>query len=103
MIVLSATAIFWFLTTGMLVGLAFGLFIKKEGISVTANILWGMLAAVLTGSIGIIMELGDGLIFAFLYTIAFLFIVNVFHMHHLEDIHGEEEHPIKISKRNWSE
>lgn len=88
MIGLSSTAIFWFISSGLLIGLFYGLIIKREGISVGGNIIWGVIASVLTGSLGIVLDFGDGLLFSLVYTIAFLFIVNVFHQHHEEDRYG---------------
>lgn len=96
MIVLSGTAIFWFTALGLVIGLLYGLIIKKEGISVAGNILWGVISSVLTGSLGIWLNFGDGLLFAFMYTIAFLFIVNVFHQHHEEDIYGNSKPRIHL-------
>ncbi|SHE88911.1 hypothetical protein SAMN05443144_10432 [Fodinibius roseus] len=96
MISLSATAIFWFIALGLLVGLLYGLIVKREGVTVPANIFWGVIASVLTGSLGILLDFGDGLLFAFVYTIAFLFIVNVFHQHHEEDKYGNIKPRIKV-------
>ncbi len=96
MIVLSGTAIFWFIALGLVIGSLYGLIIKKEGISVAGNIIWGVISSVLTGSLGIWLGFGDGLLFAFMYTIAFLFIVNVFHQHHEEDIYGNSKPRIHL-------
>lgn len=96
MIVISGTVIFWFTAMGLLIGWIFGMIIKKEGIPLSGNIIWGVIASVLTGSIGIVFGFGDGLLFAMVYTIAFLFIVNVFHQHHEEDIYEDEDPRIHI-------
>ncbi len=98
MIVLSATAIFWFITLGLLLGSFVGIIIKKEWVSMAANIIWGIIASVLTGSIGIILELGDGLLFALAGTLAVLFLVNAFHQHHVEDVYGHVDRNILIKK-----
>ncbi len=95
MIVLNGTAIFWFIALGLLLGLLFGLIIKKEGVGVQTNIFWGVIASVLTGSLGVILNFGDGLLFAFVYTLAFLFIVNVFHHHHKEDLLNDMKNRIQ--------
>lgn len=92
MILINGTAIFWFIALGLLIGLLFGIFVKKEGVTVSANIFWGAIASVLTGSLGIILGFGDGLLFAFVYTLAFLFIMNVFHHHHKEDLMDKVKH-----------
>lgn len=96
MIALNGTAIFWFIALGLVIGSLYGLIIKKEGVTVPANIIWGVVASVLTGSLGIWLDFGDGLLFAFMYTIAFLFIVNVFHQHHEEDIYGNSKSHIHL-------
>lgn len=96
MIELSGTALFWFISLGLVIGLLYGLIIKREGITVRGNIIWGVIASVMTGSLGIMLEFGDGLLFAFVYTIAFLFIVNVFHQHHEEDIYGNIKPRIEV-------
>jgi hypothetical protein len=98
MVELSGTAIFWFTAMGLAVGLIFGLIIEKEGIPLSGNIIWGVVASVSIGSIGIIFGLGDGLLFAFVYTLAFLFIVNVFHQHHVEDVFGHVDREVRINK-----
>jgi len=96
MIELSGTAIFWFISLGLIIGSFYGLIIKREGISVAGNIIWGVISSVLTGSLGIWLNFGDGLLFAFVCTIAFLFIVNVFHQHHEEDIYGNNKPRIRL-------
>ncbi|WP_138429840.1 hypothetical protein [Fodinibius saliphilus] len=67
---------------------SFGVIIGSEGISVRANTLLAVLSSVLCGSIGIVFGMGDGLLFAFLGTLGVLFLTNVFHLHHIEDIRG---------------
>lgn len=99
MIVLSGTAVFWFMALGLLVGYLFGQIIKHEGVTLGANIIWGILASVLTGSIAIILELGDGLIFALLGTLTTLFLVNVFHQHHVEDVYGHADRGMRLRDR----
>lgn len=103
MIGLSGTAIFWLMTIGLLTGLIFGLVVKNEGVTVMANIFWGIFASLLIGAIGSALGFGDSLLYSFIYIIAFLFLVNVFHQHHEEDIHGDIDQHIHISKSGPTE
>ena len=96
MTIISGAAIFWFIALGMVVGLLFGLVVKKEGIPILGNIGWGVFASVLTGVIGILLDFGDSLLFALVYTLAFLFLVNVFHQHHEEDIYDNVDPHIHL-------
>lgn len=89
MIWLSGTAIFWLIALGLITGLIFGLVVGKEGVTVPANIFWGVFSSLLIGIIGSSLGFGDSLLFAFIYTLAFLFLVNVFHQHHVEDVYGD--------------
>jgi hypothetical protein len=89
MAMMNLTLIYWFTSVGMMVGLVFALIMKKEGISYSGNIIWGAVGANIMGYIGISMQVGDGVFFSFLATIPFLFLVNVFHQHHQEDLFGE--------------
>lgn len=98
MVELSATAYFWFIALGLVIGYVFGRIIKKEGISLSANIIWGVVGAVLTGTLGIIFQLGDGLLFATAGTLAILYLANVFHLHHQEDVFGHIDKEIHIEE-----
>lgn len=100
MIIISATAVFWFFTLGLFVGWVFGLLVKKEGIKLWANIVWGIFASLLTGCLGILFGFGDGLLFAMVYTLCILFIANVFHLHHEEDKSKGKEPHIRIVRKN---
>lgn len=96
--VLNGTHIFWFITMGLLVGWIFGMLIKREGRSLKANMSWGTAGAVVVGSIAVWLGFGDGLLFAFVGTLGVLFIANVFHQHHEEDIFGHVDIGIKIKR-----
>lgn len=98
MLGLSGTAIFWLIALGLITGLIFGLIVRREGVTVPANIFWGVFASLLIGVIGANLGFGDSLLYAFVYTIAFLFLVNVFHLHHEEDVHGDVDQHIRIKK-----
>ncbi|HKL20085.1 MAG TPA: hypothetical protein VJ905_14005 [Halalkalibaculum sp.] len=96
MIEISATAIFWFTTLGLVIGLTVGAIMGKEGTSVTVNLIWGVSAAIMTGIIGIVLNFGDGLLFSMAGTLAILFLVNAFHQHHKEDVYGHVDRDILI-------
>lgn len=96
---LNATAVFWFIAMGITVGMVFGLFIKREGRSMKANITWGTAGALVNGTLALWVGLGDGLLFAFVGTLAVLFIANVFHQHHQEDILGHVDAGITIRRK----
>lgn len=83
---LSISSLFSFMTIGLLVGFIIGSVIKKEGINLYANMFWGVVSGIINGYIGLWFLPGDGVFFAFQGTWAFLFLVNVFHQHHLEDV-----------------
>lgn len=88
--------IYWYISIGLLIGYIYGMIMKKEGAPMKWNIFWGMMAAIIMGIIGVINGLGDGIWFSFIATIAFLFLVNVFHNHHEEDVLGEISHSARI-------
>lgn len=96
---LSATTIFWLITMGALVGWVLSHFIKHEGITLKANIIWGMVGAVSVGLCALYVEISGVLLFAFLGTMAILFLANVFHLHHVEDITGDIDRGIRIKKK----
>lgn len=82
---MSMGSVFSFITVGLLVGFIIGSLIKEEGISLYANMFWGVISGLINGWIGLWFLQGDGVFFAFQGTWAFLFLVNVFHQHHVED------------------
>jgi hypothetical protein len=96
---LTGTAIFWMLSIGLLTGTLVGRFIEWEGVSFYANVIWGGISGVVTGSIALWFGIGDGVLFALLGTIAVLFLVNVFHQHHDEDKFNVPPPAIRIRYR----
>lgn len=98
MIEVSATAIYWFITLGLVIGLSVGVIMGKEGTGVPVNIIWGVSVAILTGIIGIELNFGDGLLFSMAGTLAVLFLVNAFHQHHSEDLYGHSDRGIIIKR-----
>lgn len=95
----SATAIYWFISMGLVIGLTVGTLMGKEGTSLTVNLVWGVAGAIVTGIIGILLNFGDGLLFAMAGTLSISFLVNAFHQHHKEDLYGHVDRGILI-KRN---
>lgn len=98
MIEISATAIFWFITLGLVIGLITGIIMGKEGIGVSYNLIWGVGSAVTVGIIAIKLNFGDGLLFATIGTLSILFLANAFHQHHKEDVLGHIDEGIAIKK-----
>lgn len=92
----TGVQIYWFTSVGLLIGLVIAIFIKLEGVSFRGNLFWGAVGANIMGFIGVQFGLNDGLWFSFIATWPFLFLINVFHQHHIEDVLGEIEHPAKI-------
>lgn len=97
MVALTGAQIYWFISVGLIIGFIIGIFIDGEGVSLKANLFWGMIGAVIMGYIGVQLGLGDGLWFSFIATWPFLFLINAFHQHHVEDVLGEIEHPAHVS------
>jgi hypothetical protein len=92
----TGAQIYWYISIGLLIGYILGLIIGREGVSLSANMFWGVVGANIMGMIGIYMGLGDGLWFSFIATWPFLFLINVFHQHHKEDIPGGIDEPAKL-------
>lgn len=95
----SATTIFWLIVLGATTGWIVGYFIGHEGITLVSNLIWGTAGAVLIGVIGLWLELSGVLLFALMGTLATLFIANVFHLHHVEDIQSNTQHSIRIKRK----
>jgi hypothetical protein len=83
---IELTHVYGFITVGLLIGLITGSTIKNEGVSFNANLFWGVVSGIINGYIGLWFLPGDGVFFAFQGTWAFLFIINAFHYHHVEDV-----------------
>ncbi len=99
MIEVSATAIYWFISLGLVIGWISGMIMGKEGIGVPANIIWGVIGSIGTGIIAIILGFGDGLLFATAGSLSILFLANAFHQHHAEDIYGHGDRGISIKRK----
>lgn len=83
---LSGTLIYWYISVGLIVGLSMVAVIGKEGVSFSANIIFGVIGSVAIGVIGMITGIGDGVFFSFIGTWLLLFLVNVFHQLYKEDL-----------------
>lgn len=96
---ISAKTIFWLLVLGASTGWVIGYWVGHEGITLVGNIIWGTAGAVVIGLLGLYLQLTGVLLFAMMGTLAMLFIVNVFHMHHVEDIKGDIDRGIQIKRK----
>lgn len=96
---LSATTIFWFIVLGATTGWIVGYWVGQEGVTLISNIVWGTAGAVLVGIFGLYLELSGVLLFSFMGTLAMLFLANVFHLHHVEDIKGDINRGMRIKRK----
>ena len=96
----SATTIFWLMVLGALTGWCIGNLMGREGITVGSNIAWGVVGTLLSGLIALWVQLSGVLLFGFMGALATLFLANVFHLHHVEDISGDIRREIKIRGKN---
>ncbi len=71
-----------------------------EGITLKSNIIWGTVGAPVIGICALYVQMSGVLVFALLGTLAMLFLANVFHLHHVEDITGNIDRRIRINKKN---
>lgn len=93
---LNGATIFWFMAQGLLVSYLFKLAFGREGTNMTNNLIGGTAGSVLMGSFSIIAGIGGSMLYAFLGNLTVLFIANVFHQHHVEDIAGHVDQEILI-------
>lgn len=78
--VLDGTTIFWLIAVGMVAGAITSVSIWKKGVKLTTNLAFGIVGAVVAGSISIFLQLPGVLLFGLLGSLSILFIVNVFHL-----------------------
>ncbi|MGM0546236.1 MAG: hypothetical protein ACQEST_05880 [Bacteroidota bacterium] len=83
---LNGTMIFWLIALGMIAGAITKVSIWKQGVELVPNLIAGITGALIVGSIAIFINLPGSLVFAFLGSLAVLFILNVFHLQ------SEKEH-----------
>jgi len=75
---LNGATIFWLLTLGMLVGATVKLVMGNKGLSIGSNLTGGILGALITGIIGIELQMPGSMLFGILGSVAVLFLGNVF-------------------------
>ena len=83
---LNGTMIFWFIALGMIAGAIVKVSIWKQGVELVPNLGFGVTGSVIIGSLAIVIGMPGSLVFAFLGSLAVLFILNVFHLQ------SEEQH-----------
>lgn len=86
---LDGTTLFWLITAGMLIGSAAKVVMWNKGLTITTNILAGVLGTVIVGGIGIELQVPGSMMFGVLGGLAILFISNVFF---LQEEHEAHEH-----------
>jgi len=96
---ITGTLIYWYISVGLIVGFANAIIVGKEGVSFFTNIIFGIIGALIMGLVGFTAGLGDGVFLSFIATWPFLFLVNVFHRHHVEEVLGET-HEAEISYKH---
>lgn len=78
--VLDGTTIFWLIAIGMVAGAITKLLIWNKGVELVPNLIAGVIGSVVVGIISVSLEFPASLAFAFVGSIAILFILNVFHL-----------------------
>lgn len=94
----SLTTIFWLIVLGITTGWILGYSVGHEGINLASNMIWGTIGAVGVGSIAIVLNIGGVLLYSFMGTMAMLYLANVFHLHHEDDILGDVDHGMRIKR-----
>lgn len=95
----SATTIFWMIVLGATTGWLIGYWVGHEGVTLLSNIIWGTAGAVCIGVLGLYLQLSGVLLYALMGTLATLFLANVFHLHHVEDLEGDIDRGIRIIRK----
>ena len=86
---LDGTTLFWLITVGMVIGSAAKVVMWNKGLTITSNIVAGVLGTVIVGGIGIELQVPGSMMFGVLGGLAILFIANVFF---LQEEHEAPEH-----------
>lgn len=76
----DGTTIFWLLALGMLTGAVVKVAMWNTTIDIIPNLVAGIAGSIIVGGLTVALGLPGGLLFAFLGSLAILFILNVFHM-----------------------
>lgn len=75
---LNGATIFWLIALGMIIGATAKVVMGNKGMSMSSNLIGGILGTLIVGSIGIEMQLPGSLLFAVLGSLSILFLGNVF-------------------------
>lgn len=86
---LDGTTLFWLITLGLIIGSTAKVVMWNKGLTITTNILAGVLGTVIVGGIGIELQVPGSMMFGVLGGLAILFISNVFF---LQEEHEAHEH-----------
>jgi len=84
---LNGVTIYWLISIGLLIGYFMELILGKRGMSLTGNLIGGVIGSLVIGIAAIYLNLFGALVYASLGAVAFLFLCNVFNIHpqHRED------------------
>lgn len=88
---LNGVTIYWLISIGLLVGFIIDILMIKRGIGLIGNVVWGAIGSVIIGVAVIWLNLYAPLLYAAIGSIAFLFLVNVFSFHSLENVGARTE------------
>lgn len=77
---LTGTTIFWLIALGMVAGALVKVLIWNRGVELIPNLVGGIAGALIVGGLATVIDLYGSMAFAFLGSLAILFILNVFHM-----------------------
>ena len=86
---LNGVTIYWLISIGLLVGFGMSVMMGERGLSLTGNLVGGVVGSLIIGIAVILIGLFAPLVYATLGSIAFLFLVNVFRF---EPEHKQEAH-----------
>lgn len=75
---LNGATIFWLITLGMLLGASAKLVMGSKGLSMTSNLIGGIVGTLIVGGIGIELQMPGSLLFGILGSLSILFLGNVF-------------------------
>lgn len=93
---LNGELFFWFISQGLIVSYLLKLVYGNEGTNMVYNLVGGTLGSLVMGVLSVVMGIYGSVIFAFLGNVTVLFLMNVFHQHHVEDMLGHVETGIRI-------
>ncbi len=83
---LNAVTIYWLISIGLFVGFVIDIVMIKRGVGMISNLIGGAAGTIIIGVSAILLNLFAPLILAAIGSIAFLFLINVFSFHIVEQI-----------------